>query len=357
MIYQIKVLLILSIILILLLIRYEFFLLIFKDFLILFFFFFCYRIYQVAKARIKLKRQRYKYRIRRRSSFYRPRKESEIREIPSINHRSSIINATEDYFSSTIPGASSSGVYSSSTTDFTTATTNTTFTSELSPNSLSPLAFVIGESTDESNHGSNAEHAPKRLSIHQFLSFQQRKQSDICEEFTVDNLDNDDSTKDDNLDDSAIIVTVPQNIVVYVDDYGSTVCSSCVLDDRNNSPNNDDYTEMDEEEGVISIDDNTIAFKTDQIETVEKSFENIQQKANGTILDSNHNDVKRHQIKDECITLVEISAYKKVCSKKSKKSNGKVKRLKFRNKITRYDNSESKQESKAAKTLTIITGK
>ncbi|KAH9397017.1 G-protein coupled receptor [Tyrophagus putrescentiae] len=176
-----------------------------------------YRIFKVAQSRLLLKKQRYKYRIRRRPSFYRPRKsmESEIicrQELPSAclttssisGHRASF-NPADDYFSSSaIPGTSSSGVYSSASTtgtDFTTAT----MLSETSPNSLSPLAIVIngggGGGADGAgaeggkgvgNNGvGNGEYAAisqatlqgKRLSIAQFLAFQQQKQSDMCEQY------------------------------------------------------------------------------------------------------------------------------------------------------------------------------
>lgn len=256
---------------------------------------------------------------------------------------------------------SSSGVYSSSATDCT--TTNTTYTSDLSPNSLSPLAIVINEpkpggcggggssaSSNGSHNSSGAclepgNHHAKRMSIQQFIAYQHRKQSVLCE-----------ALGGDKEEESTIIVSVPQNIVVYVDDFGSTVCSSCTLDDRTVSPNLDEYTEMDEEEGIISIDDNTLAGF--QPEEIKSDFDTIDKR----ITDLNHNNTGESVNNDDCVTVVEISPFTTKGSIKSKssirnKSNAKSnpKKLKFRNKITRYDNSE-RHESKAAKTLTIITG-
>ncbi|XP_075592069.1 uncharacterized protein LOC124498878 [Dermatophagoides farinae] len=235
-----------------------------------------YRIYQVAKARLKLKKQRYQHRIRRRPSFYRTRKESELKEFPRVTHRISI-NANEEFFSTSTaiinqppPSSSiSTGVYSSSTTtntDYTTNTTTTnttTNTTSLSNDrtssiiSISPPVFATLKppppppplpQTPEPNPIVSTS---KRFSIVQFFHPQPVEQQfdddDGYEEddeindngdggkFSMKHFDdycdnNDLRSNETSIDDESTIIVGAErtsNIIVYVDDYGSTICSSC----------------------------------------------------------------------------------------------------------------------------------
>lgn len=367
----------------------------------LFFFIFLGSIYQVAKTRILLKKQRYKYRIRRRPSFYRPRKSMEseiIRELPSVGlttssgHRSSLNPADDDYFSSSaIPGTSSSGVYSSTSTDCPT-TIASTIASDGSPNSLSPLAIVMKDPpATPSDIGVNSK---KRLSLAQFLTFQQQKQSDMCERYVLGSATpTDESIRADierrisrghNHGETSIIVTMPQsNIVVYVDDFASF---EGPIDSSGK-----ECTEDDEEDGgAISFDDPT-AFTVDdlpqeeedeEIETegptpmnvLEKSVQpaNCHSNRAGSEALANGNRSRRPSCQATIIisprssiahalaTEVQSehrrpSAVRKASQGNTCKRKRKGKRLQFRHKITRYDSTDNKQESKAARILSIIT--
>lgn len=371
----------------------------------LFFFIFCGSIYQVAKTRLLLKKQRYKYRIRRRPSFYRPRKSMEseiIRELPSVGlttssgHRSSF-NPADDYFSSSaIPGTSSSGVYSSTSTDCPTTITST-IAPDGSPNSLSPLAIVM---KDPPAMPSDIDaSSKKRLSLAQFLAFQQQKQSDMCERYVLGSgTPTDESIRADierrisrghNHGETSIIVTMPQsNIVVYVDDFASFEGPT----DSSGKECTEDDEEDDEEEdgGAISFDDRT-AFTVDdlpqeeedeEIETEEPTSMNVLEKSvqpadchsnrAGSEALGNGNSSRRPSCQATIIinprgsiahalaTEVQSehrrpSAVRKASQRNTCKRKGKGKRLQFRNKITRYDSTDNKQESKAAKILSIIT--
>ena len=363
----------------------------------------------MAKTRILLKKQRYKYRIRRRPSFYRPRKsiESEIiKELPSAclttssGHRSSFNpTSSDDFFSSSaIPGTSSSGVYSSSTTDYPTTATTNTFTSETSPNSLSPLAIVM---PDLSGSAAGADfitgtfNPAKRLSIAQFLTFQQQKQSDMCEQYVL-NSANETVTevtqstlqrlerRASHHPDASIIVTMPQsNIVVYVDDFASYSTGKELTEDE------EDELEEEELDAVISLDDptafnlvvdgipeeeeeptstNLVDIDNPEAATTEQPHNHGA--GNGITAINGHSNGNNHQV---TVTLSPSTPgeHRRVASTRKSpspsrssrkepsegKKKRKTKKLQFRNKITKYDNNiESKQESKAAKTLTIITG-
>lgn len=327
----------------------------------------------MAKTRIQLKKQRYKYRIRRRPSFYRSRKGSncgDVREIPAAvclaSHRSSLHQ--NEYSSSTLPAPSSSGVYSSSTTGTEhTTTTNTTLASDISPNSLSPLTIVLKDTTGQSNESHTDA---KRLSIHQFLAFQQHKQSELCEEYAISycNRHNQEahqhesyqSKEKEEVDDSAIVIAVPTtNIMVYVDDFGSTVCSSVphqsILPEESTEEDEPVTADLDtifrkgdqfDEESSLSRTDNSHSEKTNQ-----NGHTSIEPSDSFTTINVNQAriDTSPHQNRH--------SGKRSSKKRNSSKSNGKIKRLHFRSKVSQYDSNESKQESKAAKTLTIITGK
>ncbi|KPM03922.1 5-hydroxytryptamine receptor 1D-like protein [Sarcoptes scabiei] len=209
-----------------------------------------------------MKKQRYQYRIRRRPSFYRTRKESEIKEFPRMAHRVSI-NPNEEFISSastaaTLPQQSStSGVYSSSTATemTTTATTNTTLSTEgtssvvtINPRKFSKPITSIGSIHDidfqrkqsikiltNQNRldvgATNANEHHKRFSIVQFFtgssSNEHRKRSDSNldgERFRMARFDelidnNDLQSNESSLDDDSTIIIdgpdAPTNIVIY----------------------------------------------------------------------------------------------------------------------------------------------
>ncbi|KAF7489638.1 5-hydroxytryptamine receptor [Sarcoptes scabiei] len=413
-----------------------------------------YRIYQVAKARLKMKKQRYQYRIRRRPSFYRTRKESEIKEFPRMAHRVSI-NPNEEFISSastaaTLPQQSStSGVYSSSTATemTTTATTNTTLSTEgtssvvtINPRKFSKPITSIGSIHDidfqrkqsikiltNQNRldvgATNANEHHKRFSIVQFFtgssSNEHRKRSDSNldgERFRMARFDelidnNDLQSNESSLDDDSTIIIdgpdAPTNIVIYVDDYESTACSSCDATDGHRhstlsfyretefmttcDEDDDDDEEDDDEDEEIGTNENDDD-DDDADENGEESREITETpvKTDQTSLDDDDDDdddeKDSEKKKSDQQSNVEIIVPELVIQKrsslrkddrddphhhhhhhhhhhrklsKSQKRRRRIRKLKFRNKILRFDNggsSESKQESKAAKTLTIITG-
>ncbi|KAH9414430.1 G-protein coupled receptor [Dermatophagoides pteronyssinus] len=406
-----------------------------------------YRIYQVAKTRLKLKKQRYQYRIRRRPSFYRTRKESELKEFPRVTHRISI-NTNEEFFSTSTaiqpPPSSTSGVYSSSTnTDYTT-NTNTTTNTTLSTDQTSSIISISPPAINTLKPLQTTEQHPvvstKRFSIVQFFHPQPVDQQFDDDFIDVDNDDEDDDGKfsmthfddycDNNdlrsnetsIDESTIIVGAEptSNIVVYVDDYGSTICSSCDPTENCSSGNGVPYYHYDGQSG--HGDGNNIIAKItadDQInekdEFVDNPFDEIAVTINNDD-DLNANETQTPPIIEEdlfkeCssespITNLNTSELRKInvhstlsptvketdnplsltighsnnqqqqhhyhrhkhpstsSSSSKKHKRRRIKKLKFKNKILRFDNNngsqqqqnDSKQESKAAKTLTIITG-
>lgn len=397
----------------------------------------------MAKARIKLKKQRNQGRIRRRPSFYRTRKESELKEFPRVTHRVSI-NPNEEYFSSSIvpPTSSTSGVYSSSTTtDYTTTTTTNTIVStdraSSSIISTSPTMLKVNNPITDHRHQQQSHlttpHTGKRFSIVQFFNpllgktAEEQLASDDYHLSNFNEIDHNDlRSNETSIDESTNVPNGPaSNIIVYVDDYGSAICSSCDAEGSGISngvtsyyPPETDYVQDDEDEEedeeiedeeeeefshdspfniVINIAETNDADSAIDEITVKQSssLNNIPPtnrktstdiiKENNEIINKNFLEPPEPDIKNqgepgifinpnpdpelnEQNNTTQDQEQRPGCTKhrhhSKKHKRRRIRQLKFKNKILRFDNgtknnaneNKIKEESKAAKTLTIITG-